>query len=314
MSRGDGKPTMIGDGLRRFIEATHQPIEKSPGLHAIFDRLASSCAEGLRDLFTVPLKLALTAIVGGNVRELLGANETDFGAVFYSREWDARIVIGCDRRFAFSIVEAMYGADGTEPQYESDRQLTILEVKIMKEIASCVAELLSQQLLTLRPTSFDFERAEPAIDFQTLGLGDGSAFLARYSRNDAVDAGNLFVLLPSGALAPFRKALDQDRTVDTKAPDPAWSETMQRELNLAKVEIDATFDGPQLSLAEIGMLRPGQVLLLNSTATAPIALEIEDQTLFMAKLGQSKGSFTVCIERSIDEREELLSSILSEET
>ena len=34
----------------------------------------------------------------------------------------------------------------------------------------------------------------------------------------------------------------------------------------------------------------------------------------MAKLGQAKGDFTVCIERRLDEREELLNQILGGST
>jgi flagellar motor switch protein FliM len=57
-------------------------------------------------------------------------------------------------------------------------------------------------------------------------------------------------------------------------------------------------------------LQPGQILPLDASSSTPIGLEAEDKVLFMAKLGQSKGYFTVCIERRVDEREELLNELL----
>ena len=50
---------------------------------------------------------------------------------------------------------------------------------------------------------------------------------------------------------------------------------------------------------------------LEATAQSLLTLEAEGQALFRATLGQSKGAFTVRLERRLDEREELLGDILA---
>lgn len=310
MSRGGGRPTTIGDGLRHLIDAPKFALDKAPVLHAVFERFCSAIAEGMRQYCATPCAFMMNGIAAGHAGDLLAACQNDFGAIFHSPEWDARTVIGCDRRFAFAIIEAMYGADGTEPPHESDRQLTALEIRVMREIAATTAQLLREQLAPICQTSFVFERTETTLDSSTIGMSDAPAIMAQFESRIMNGGGRLFVLIPNAALLPFRKRLERPEPADTQTVDPVWAQTMQRELNRTQVEITATLEGPQMTLAALSQLRAGQIIALNSSAHAPMALEVEDQVLFMAKLGQAKGVFTVCIERRLDERAELLSQIL----
>ena len=313
MSRGE-RPTTLGAGLRQLIDAPRLALDKAPVLHAVFDRFCAAAADGMRAYCSNACTFKMNGIAAGNTWDLLEAYENGFGAFFHAPEWDARIIIGCDRRLVFSIVEAMYGADGTESPNESDRQLTALEIRVMREIATTAAEWLRQQLVPVCQTSFIYERTDTTLDFSTIGMRDAPAIRAQFVGQIINGGGRLFVLVPNAALTPFRKRLEQAGPTETHNVDPVWAQTMQRELSRTQVEITATLEGPQMTLAALSMLRPGQIIALNSSADSLTALEVEDQVLFMAKLGQAKGDFTVCIERRLDEREELLNQILGGST
>lgn len=311
MAADSGLRSAPGDGLKQLIEAPKPALDKAPVLQAVFDRLASSCADGMREFCSAPCTFILNGISSGSTWDLLEAYETGFGAIFLSPEWDARIVIGCDRRFAFSIVEAMFGADGSEAPLEGDRPLTALEGRVVREILINTAVALQGQLAPICSTTFTFERTETTLDFSTIGLRDAPALMAQLIIQVMDGGGRLFVLIPNSALAPFRKLIERDRPVVASHVDPAWSRQLQLELGRAEVELCAVLEGPQMSLGAISRLRPGQILPLNASPSTPIGLQVEDKGLFTAKLGQSKGFFTVCIDRRVDEREELLSEILS---
>lgn len=310
MVADNGQRGVPGDGLKQLIEAPKLALDKAPVLQAVFDRIASGCADGMRDFCAAPCSFMLNGISSGNTWDLLEAYETGLGAIFHSPEWDARIVIGCDRRFAFSMVDAMYGADGSEPSIDVDRPLTGLEVRVLREILIKTAAVLQRQLTPICNTTFNFERTETTLDFSTIGLSDAPALMAQLIIQVMDGGGRLFVLIPNSALAPFRKRLERNRPPDTIHVDPTWSRQLQLELGRAEVELMAVLEGSQISLQALSCLQTGQILPLNASPSTPIALEAEDKVLFMVKLGQSKGFFTVCIERRVDEREELLSEIL----
>lgn len=311
MATGNEMRNVPVDGLKQLIDAPKLTFDKAPVLQAVFDRLAATCADGMRKFCSVPCSFMLNGLSSGNTWDLLEAYETGFGAIFHSPEWDARIVIGCDRRFALSIVEAMFGADGTEPPLEADRPLTALECGVVREILVNAADALRIQLASICETTFHFERTETTLDFSTIGLSDAPAVMAQLIIQVMDGGGRLFILIPNSALAPYRKRLERVRSSEPVHVDPAWSHQLQVELGRAEIELKAVLEGSQLNLASISRLRPGQILLLDASPSTPIGLEAEDKVLFMAKLGQSKGMFTVCIERRVDEREELLSEILN---
>jgi flagellar motor switch protein FliM len=310
MAIGNGSKSAPIDGLKRLIDAPKLAFDKAPVLHAVFDRLAGSCADGMRSFCSAPSTFMLNGLSSGSTWDLLEAYETGFGAIFHSPEWDARIVIGCDRRFAFSIVEAMFGADGSEPPLDGDRPLTTLEGRIVREILIDTAAALRAQLAFICDTTFHFERTETSLDFSTIGLSDAPAVMAQLIIQVMDGGGRLFVLIPNNALAPFRKRLERDRPPEAVHVDSAWSRQLLLELGRTEIELKAVLDGSQLSLKAMSRLQPGQILPLDASSSTPIGLEAEDKVLFMAKLGQSKGYFTVCIERRVDEREELLNELL----
>lgn len=311
MTGENGQRSAPADGLKHLIDAPKLAFDKAPVMQSIFDRFASNCADGMRDFCSAQCSFMLNGLSSGSTWDLLEAYETGFGAIFHSPEWDARIVIGCDRRFALSMVEAMFGADGSEAPLEGDRPLTALECRVVREILVKTSTVLQDQLAPVCRVTFDFERTETTLDFSTIGLSDAPALMAQLIIQVMDGGGRLFVVIPNSALAPFRKRLERDRPPDVVQVDPAWSRQLQLELGRAEVDLMAVLDGSHMSLEALSRLQPGQVLPLNATTSTPIGLEVENKTLFSAKLGQSKGFFTVCIDRRVDEREALLSDILS---
>lgn len=314
MATGNGLGNKPVDGVKQLIEAPKLALDKAPVLQAVFDRLASSCSDGMRTFCSAACSFMLNGVSSGNTWDLLEAYETGFGAIFYSPEWDARIVIGCDRRFAFSIVEAMFGADGSESPLESDRPLTSLECRLVREILINSADGLQRQFASICNVSFHFERTETTLDFSTIGLSDAPALMAQLIIQVMDGGGRMFVLIPNGALAPFRKQLERDRPLEPVQVDPAWSRQLLLELGRAEVELKAVIEGSDMSLQALSRLHPGQIIPLHASQNTPIGLEAEDKVLFTAMLGQSKGYFTVCIQRRVDEREELMSEILARQS
>ena len=214
MAKGADATNTANSGMRQLLEAPKLALDRAPVLQAIFDRLAGACADEMRAFCHAPCTFMLNGIKAGSTWDLLEPYEDGFGAVYYSPEWDAHIVIGCDRRFIFSIIEAMYGADGAEAAYESNRAFSALEVRAMKAVLGRAAVALQTQFGVVATTSFKFERAETALDFATIGLADAPALMAQLISQVMDGGGRLFVLIPNAALAPLRKRLERDRPAE----------------------------------------------------------------------------------------------------
>jgi flagellar motor switch protein FliM len=296
---------------RTLIEAAKFSLDRAPVLQALFERLAGMCGEGMRALCTPACTFMSNGLSIGSTWDLVEPYEDGLGGIYYAREWDARIIIGCDRRFVFSLVDAMFGGDGTEPPYAGDRAYSTIEIRSLKEALGVAATALQTLFLPIAPTAFALERIETRLDFSTLGVGDAPAVMAQFVVQLLDGGGRLFVLIPQAALAPFRKRFEREPPPDSPNNDPVWSRQMQTEIGRAEVPLYGTMDGPSITLAAIAAFKVGQILNLGVTPESLVTLEGEGQALFRCRLGQSKGLFTLRVEESVDEQQLLLSEIIN---
>lgn len=287
------------------FEAPRLALDRAPVLQGVFERLAGMCGEGVRGLLPPQCTFMLNGLVSGTTWDLIESYEDGFGSVYYSPEWDTRILIGCDRRFVFSFVEAMFGGDGTEPGFENSRAFSSIESRAIKEIINVAANALQTLLTPIERTSLSFERAEAKLDFSTLGLPDAPAIMAQLVAQVFDGGGRLFVLIPQSALAPFRKRLEQQRPPEQPHHDPQWARQLLAEVGRADVRLDAVLPGPELSLAQVAGLRVGHLMKLKISTDGLLDLVSGEKTLFRCKLGQSRGRFTVRIEAEASENAEM---------
>lgn len=300
-------------GLRQLLDPPKLTLDKAPVLQSIFDHSASSYSDAMREFSTARCACTLNGITCGSTSILLAQYASGVGALFHSADWDAHIVIGYDHGLAISIIEAMYGADGSEPPTDGNRPLTALEQSIVQRILARKAEILQEEFKPVYRTQLLFERLEAALDFPRMRLNDAPALMAQFNFEVFERRGRMFILMPVNALTPFRDRLERDSPSETAHVDPSWSRQLRFEIGRAQVELIAVLEGSQLSLDALSRLRPGQILTLDASPNTPIQLEIEDKAIFTAKLGQSKGLFTVCVERTVDQCESLLADLVRDQ-
>lgn len=278
------------------FETPKLALDRAPVLQGVFERLAGKCGEGVRGLLAPRCTFMLDGLITGTTWDLIETYEDGFGSVYYSPEWDARILIGCDRRLVFSFVEAMFGGDGAEHGFESSRSFSSIEIRAIKEIINVAAGGLQTLLAPIEHTTLGFERAEAKLDFSTLGLPDAPAIMAQLVAQVFDGGGRIFVLIPQSALVPFRKRLEQRRPPDQPHRDPQWARQLLAEVGRADIRLDAVIAGPEMSLAQLAALRVGHLMKLNIATDGLLNLVSGEKTLFHCKLGQSRGKFTVRIE------------------
>ena len=92
--------------------------------------MSVTCVERFRDYCSPAFTAFVNQVVSGDSWDLLEASADSVAVIFYCREWDARILIGLERRFIFAILEAMFGGDGSEQPFDATRPFTALEMRI----------------------------------------------------------------------------------------------------------------------------------------------------------------------------------------
>jgi flagellar motor switch protein FliM len=106
-------------GTDKLLEPPKLEVERLHVLKGVLERLVTTLSERFREYCNVPSSFFVNQMESGNSWDVLESYEDSIAGIYYCRQWDSRIVIGLDRRFIFSLIDAAFGGDGSMPPFES---------------------------------------------------------------------------------------------------------------------------------------------------------------------------------------------------
>jgi flagellar motor switch protein FliM len=284
----------------KLKEIAKLSIDKLPVLNSIFERMGNRCVEDFHEFAPPAFTAFINQIVTGDSWDLLESLADSVAVIFYCREWDARIVIGLERRFVFAIMEAMFGGEGTEAPFEASRPFTPTEARIGRVVCEFAAKALEWAFSSVCEITLEAERLETALEFTTLGHSSMMMIHAQILFQVLNQGGIMFVLMPQSSMTPIRQKLERERKPIASSHDTRWTSALNTQISHAGLTVNAVLDGKEMELRELLRLQPGKVIELAGTEHSVI-LECEGDRLFRGHLGQTKGFFTFTIEEAIND-------------
>lgn len=298
-------------GTDKLLEPPKLEVEKLHVLKGVLERLVTTCAEAFRGYCNVPSSFFVNQIESGNSWDVLESYEDSIAGIYYSRQWDSKIVVGLDRRFIFSLTDAAFGGDGSMPPFESDRPFTSLETRLAKSVFNIVVPELQALMNTITAVTFEIEKVETKLDFQILGQTEIPVIAIQILFQILDHGGRMFIIIPQGALYPIRKLLERSRVLDAQTGDPEWQKKMRDGLASADMILNGVLEGPRLTLDQIAAFQPGDIIRLDADTRSLVPLECQDERLFLCRLAQSKRHFALVIEQPIDKQKEFVTDLIS---
>ncbi len=292
-----GEAVGISEKLKEIAKLS---LDRLPVLNSIFEKMAVACVERFRDYCSPAFSAFVNQVISGDSWDLLEASADSVAVIFYCREWDARVVLGLERRLIFAIAEAMFGGDGTELPFDSTRAFTALETRIGKLVCEFAAKALEDAFGTVCEISLVPERTETTLEFTTLGQSSMIMIEAKVLFQVLDQGGVMFVLIPQSTMNPIRQKLERERKPLPSSYDPRWTSALTGRVSRAEVVLSAVIEGKNIELDDILRLGPGKTIELSGT-DRNIMLECEGDRLFRGRLGQAQGHFTITIEAPINE-------------
>jgi flagellar motor switch protein FliM len=295
----------------KLLEPPKLEVERLHVLKGVLERLVTTLAERFRDYCNVPSSFFVNQMESGNSWDVLESYEDSIAGIYYCRQWDSKIVVGLDRRFIFSLIDAAFGGDGSMPPFESDRPFTSLEGRLARSVFNIVIPELEDLLNPITQVNFELEKLETKLDFQILGQTDIPVIAVQVLFQILDNGGRMFMIIPQTALHPIRKLLERTRALDGTSVDPDWQKKMQDGLASSDMLLKGVLEGPEMTLDQISALEPGQILRLNVDTKSLIALECQNERIFMCRLAQAKSQFALVIENPVDREKELVADLIS---
>lgn len=285
----------------RIQAAAGLSLDRLPILQLIFDRLATACGENLKHRVASTVIYALSGTESGRIGDFLDIYEGNaVVGIFHVPEWDGHVLVGLDRDFVFTMVEVLFGSDGSEPPVEDERAFSAIELRVAQMVFEQVGNALESAFGLVTRTPFTLERTETRMEFAVIGQHSNKAVEAKFLFQALNRGGEMFLIIPQSVLNPLRPSLAKALTRESTARDTRWSQQIATEVQKAEVTLRAVLEERHLTLGEIAGLQVGQVITLDTTPTTRIKLEGNDRPLFWAHAGQAQGSFVLRIDEVIN--------------
>lgn len=309
MTMAEARSQDIRDML---LDAAGLSLDKLPMLQIIFDRMATAAADSLRTLAASQTYYSLSHVESGRIGDILEMYEaTAIAGIFHVPAWDNHVIVGFDRDFIFTMVEVLFGADGSEPPVEDERSFSTIELRMAQMLFELSAKVLQESFSLVSKASFRFERSETRMDFAVIGRRNNMAVAAKFLLQAINRGGEMFVIIPQSALTPMRQTLSKVITGESNAGDPNWARQIRSEVQKTTVPLRAVLEERMIDLGEVANFRIGQVLELQATPRTPVKLEANEQPLFWCQLGQAEGAYRLRIEDVYDHEQEFMNDILA---
>lgn len=285
--------------------------DRLPMLRVVLDETASVFEEALRKLgFAAPRFVVehVTAVRAAEAQGILDA--LALTATYGAAEPDMRITFGVERKFVFTLVEGMFGADGSEPFYETEREFTSVEMRLARVALDRLAKALQASFAKLVGLAPAFDPIEIKPEPPNAARRTGSALFCRFRLSAFGCESEAIVALPQGVIDPLRDALTADPSATIQSVDPLWAQRMKERITQTEVSLSAVMERRDLTLGDVAGFEVGQIVELPVSPTGLIALACEGQTLFWCEIGQKDGAYTIRIADFVDKEQEFIDDML----
>jgi flagellar motor switch protein FliM len=308
----NGKAALLSgkDTVERLFQPPKLTLEQLPGLAAVFEGLAVTCTEHLREWVTTPLSLLVNGIELSSAWDVLESYEDCIAFIYYAPGWDARIVIGVDKRLVYYLLEAIFGGDGATAPFDDQRPLSNLEMRMAKEITKISVDAMRKEFAKISPTEFELERVETTIEFTMMGQSDFPVSVCQVLSQVLDHGGRMFIMMPQSALHQMRAKLQRGTGGSTTTADPVWTQRMGDGVARTMSHLEAYLEGPVLTVEQVANFKIGQVLEAKSGDFGGVVLECDGTPLFECKLGQSRGQMSLRLEKALDPAEQFLGEMI----
>jgi len=259
----DTDPCSELGSVREYDFVTHGRIVRGhmPTLNLINERMANELQSSLLEL----------------VRQEIGISVQDikilkFGEYIHSLYMPTSInilnfpplkgkgLINFEAKLIFLIVDSLFGGNGQLNFHLDGHEFSDTECRIIRLLCDLIC--------------VDLVKAwEPVLRIETehLMAEDNPSMVTIVDENDVVivntfrvefanGGGDLHVMLPYSMVEPIRKLLDSKTAGESNEQDAKWTESIQKEMMDAMVNVQSTLCGKQVSLREILEYKKGDII------------------------------------------------------
>ncbi len=207
-------------------------------------------------------------------------------------KYGALIVI--DPKLSFSMIEIMLGATSEMESSPPARNLTTIELSILKTILADVCKDLDKafsQLLELHTTMVKLENNARLV---SIVEPDAEVIVGTLLVKMGELSGEIYLVFPYATLEPLRDLLRELLSISTVTRG-TWQDVLEEEIQDIPSNVTAQSGTITLSVQQVLDMKIGDILDLNYDPGAPLKVLVDDKVKFFAIPGTHNGKKAISL-------------------
>ena len=199
-----------------------------------------------------------------------------------------------DPKLSFSMLEIMLGASSDIETLQLDRQLTTIELNILKTPMDDACADIDKAFAQLLETNTHLVKLENNSRLVSIVEPEGEVIVGTLFVKAGHYTGEIHLVFPFATLEPLRELLKELLTISTQNKS-SWHEIIEEQLQDMPVTVIAQSGTIDMSVEEVLNLQVGDVLDLDYDPNSPVQVMVENSPKYYAVPGTHNGKKAISL-------------------
>ncbi len=199
-----------------------------------------------------------------------------------------------DPKLSFSMLEIMLGASSDIDTLELDRQLTTIELNILKTPMDDACVDIDKAFSQLLETNTKLVKLENNPRLVSIVEPEGEVIVGTLLVKAGQYSGEIHMVFPFATLEPLRELLKELLTLSSQNKS-SWHEIIEEQLQDMPITIIAQSGTIDLSVEDVLGLQVGDILSLDYDPNSPVQVMVENKPKYYAVPGTHNGKKAISL-------------------
>jgi len=204
----------------------------------------------------------------------------------------------------YPVIDRLLGGSNAD-LFIPQRPLTAIELRLVGKIIDRAKTSLEEAWFNIVPLHFKLEETESNPALVQIVPPNEVVVVVGFELKMGGRAGTMSLCIPYAVIEPVVEKLSNQTWAAYKKSfkDRGLRDRMSGHLESAKLNVTSTLARTSITLHDLMNLEPGDIILTDKPASAPLTLSVEGQTKFIGQLGQYRGNRAYKVSRPISPKD-----------
>jgi flagellar motor switch protein FliM len=291
----------VPGGIRAYDIGRQERIVRGrmPTLELINERFARGLRVGLFNLARKNAEVAVGPVrvlkYGDFVRNLVVPTNLN---LVLAKPLRGTALVVLEPGLVFRVVDNLFGGQGRFHTRIEGRDFTPTEQRIIQRLLRVVLDEYEKAWAPVFALQLEYVRSEMNTQFANIATPSEVVVASSFSVDLGTGADDIHICMPYAMLEPVRDIIYSSVQADRSVADDRWLKFISQQVREAPVELVATLGRTMVTVRDLLILQPGDVLAMDLPES--VTAEVEGVPLLKGRYGVVNGRYALKVEQVLN--------------